>query len=274
MDRFAPALRRVAAELDLPRGPRAAVRAGMAGDLEAIYERERRQGAAEDAAARKAEELVLGTSEVIRRLGRIHARPWRSWSEAVGSGLTGGVDLLLLVVGVLPMAAMSGAAAAVVLARGAGPAAWGLGAIGVVITGLIAKDSVRLARGAPVRSSGLSLLLGLSILAPVAGLLVLAVGGHQTALALSATASATASASAGADPEAVWMAAVGGLAAAGSTFLFGLLLGIAGSLAWFILLSRSSARVVREVEAMLAGAGDDGVVEPAPTLSLVHGGTQ
>lgn len=171
------------------------------------------------------------------------------------------------------MAAMSGAAAAAVLARGAGPAAWSLGAIGVVITGLIAKDAIRLARGRPVRSSGLSLLLGLSILAPIAGLLVLAVGGHQAALSLSAAAGAGPDVAAGAGPAA-WVAAVEGLAVAGSTFLLGLLLGIAGSLSWFILLSRSAARVVREVEAMLAGSDGNGLVEPLSTLSLVRGGTQ
>lgn len=264
MDRFVPALRRVAAELDLPRGPRAAVLAEMAADLEAVYEHQRRLGAGEEAAVRKAEEMILGSPEVMRRLGRIHARPWRVWSEAVGSSLSGGMDLLLLVVGVLPMAVISGAVATLTLARGAGLIALTLGAVGAVITGSIAHHSLRLARGAPLRSSGLSLLLGLSILAPIAGLLVLVVGGYQTALALSAAGGA----------GALSMAAVGRLAAAGSIFLFGLLLGLAGSLSWFILLSRSSARVVREVDAMLAGSVGDGVVEPAHTLSLLHGGTQ
>jgi hypothetical protein len=161
------------------------------------------------------------------------------------------------------MAAMAGVAAAGALARGAGPAAWGLGALGIGITFLIAKGSIRLARGAPLPSSGLSLLLGLAVLAPLVGLLALAVGGYQTALALSAAADAGAA-----------LMAVSRLAAAGSTFLFGILLGLAGSLAWFILLSRSTARVVRDVEALLAGSDDPGVVDPPAALSLVRGGIQ
>ncbi len=269
MERFAPALRRLAGELDLPRSERAAVLAELAADLEAVYAHHRRQGAAEEDAARKAEDLVLGTPDVIRRLSQIHHAPWRGWSESVGARLSGGVDLVLLLGGVVPMGVAAGAAVVVTLARFSGPAAWLLAGLGVLIAGLIVRESVRLALGAPARSASLSLLLGLSVLAPAAGLLALVVGAYQAALVLSARAAARAAA----DPAA-FLAVVDPLAVAGSTFLLGLLLGITGSLSWFILLSHSSARVIREVEAMLSGPAGDGAVQPQHSLSLVSGGAE
>lgn len=72
MHRFAPALRRVARELDLPRGARATVLRELAGDLDAVYAHHRERGLGEAEAQRRAEETVLGTTQVIRRLARLH----------------------------------------------------------------------------------------------------------------------------------------------------------------------------------------------------------
>ncbi len=263
MERFAPALRRLSGELDLPRRERAAVLTELAADLEATYEHHLRSGASQEEAARKAEALVLGTPEVIRCLGRIHRAPWRGWSEDLGASLSGGLDLALLIGAVLPMGIAAAAVAVMTLVRAAGPAAWLLAGLGALIAVLIVKESVRLARGMPARPGSLSTLLGLAALSPAVGLLALVVGASEAALDLSAAAG---------DGPAVLVATMDTLAVAGSTFLFGLLLGMTGSLSWFILLSRSSARVMGEVEAMLADPMDGGVDDPRHTLSLVSGG--
>lgn len=82
MEKFAPALGRVARELDLPRGVRGPLLLEMAADLEAVFERRRACGLGEVEAARKAEEAVLGSSEVLGRLAQLHKRSWRGWSRS------------------------------------------------------------------------------------------------------------------------------------------------------------------------------------------------
>lgn len=61
MERFAPALRRVARELDLPRAVRSPLLLEMASDLDPVFEHHRSRGVGEAEAARRAEETVLGS---------------------------------------------------------------------------------------------------------------------------------------------------------------------------------------------------------------------
>lgn len=246
MSRFAPALRSVAADLDLPRRVRAAILLEMAADLESAYEHHRRRGLGEEEAARRAEEIVLGSPEVLRRLGRLHARSWRRWSEEVGSRLSGGADLLLLAVAVVPILVLAGAATVpLLLASPANPVVWALLGIAGGIAVLGVSKGAGLGRGAsgPALRRGLPHLLLLSAVAPALGLLGLTLGVQDVALTWGAAgteASAPVEAAAKIGRDAALLAV-------------GLLLGIAGSLTWFTLMNRAALRDVRDVDALLEG---------------------
>ena len=241
MDRFAPALRRVARELELPPPVRAAILLEMAADLEAIFEEHRRRGATEEEAARRAEQTVLGSSEMIRRLGRVHQRSWRGWSERVGARLSHGVDLMLLILAVLPMLAGAAVVAARMVATSGGVLVWMLIVLGVFLVGIVAAEARRQARGVGGRPRSLAVILVLSAMAPAVGGLALALGVYAASMQLS---------TAGSDASGQLLFATT-VARDGSSLLLGLLLGIAGALSWFILLHRSSTQLVREVESLL-----------------------
>lgn len=243
MERFAPGLRRVARELDLPRRARSTLLLEMAADLEAVFEHHRTRGLSEAEAARRAEETVLGSSEVIRRLGHLHASPWRSWSEEVGARLTGGLDLILLATGVLPVVALAGGVSVWAMAAGPAPAVWAILGLGVLMAAIVATEAVRLLRGRLPRRRGLPTLLVLAALAPALGLLALVVGLHRAA--------------GGGQVE---LAAV--VVRDGAALLVGLLLGIGGLLAWFALLHREAQRAAREVDTLLEGDGRDASTSP------------
>lgn len=244
MNRFAPALRRTARELDLPRRRRAAILLEMAGDLEAVYEYHRERGLDEEEAVRRAEETVLASSEVLRRLGRLHSRSWREWSEGTGDRLTGGTDLLVLVFAVAPMVVLAGAVAVpLLLGEPRSLLAWAVLGTGIGILALTAVKAADLLRGTagPALRRGLPTLLLLSVVAPVFGLLAVAMGLHGMALALSA----------GALLETAQLALAERLARDGGVLVVGLLVGIAGALAWFILMNRAFLLDIRELNTLL-----------------------
>lgn len=256
MSRFAPALRRLARELDLPRATRAAIILEMAADLEAAYEHHRRSGAAEEEAARRAEEAVLGSSEVVRRLVRLHRGSWRGWSESMGSRLSGGADLVLVVVGVVPMLLGAGVVVARSLADPVSPFVWPLVVVGLAIGGLIAVEVGRLTGGGHGVPRGLSLLLVLSAAAPAVGLLALVVGVHTTASFLAVV-----------EPDAATRLALLERAGRdGVLFLVGLLLGLAGMFSWFVLLNRAAVQSAREVDALLADGSAPGAEVRRPGI--------
>ncbi len=246
MSRFAPALRKVAGELDLPHRVRAAILLEMAADLEAAYEHHRRRGLDEEESARRAEEIVLGSPEVLRRLGRLHARSWRRWSEEVGGRLTAGADLLILAVAVVPILVIAGAAAVpLVLASPAEPLVWALlgAAGGIAVLGASKAAGLWRRASGPALRRGLPYLLLLSAVAPALGLLALTLGVQDVALtwgAVGAEASAPVEAAEKIGRDAALLAV-------------GLLLGIAGALTWFVLMNRAALRDVRDVDALLEG---------------------
>jgi hypothetical protein len=242
MSRFAPALRRVARELDLPRAVRAAILLEMAADLDAVYDHHRRAGVDEEEAARRAEETVLGSSEVIRRLGRLHRGSWRDWSESVGSRLAGGIDLVLLLVGVLPMLVLAAVVTAGALSTPMSPLLWLLVAVGLAIGCVLAVEGGRLLGGGRGAGRALPLLLVLSVTAPAIGLLALAFGVHATAVLMST----------GSPDAAARIASLERVGRDGVLLLLGLLLGLTGALSWFVLLNRTAVRTAREVDALLA----------------------
>lgn len=250
MERFRPALRRLAAELDVPRTSRAAILLELAADLEAVYEHHRRRGVPEEEAAARAERVVLGSPEVLRRLGRLHRDSWRGWSEAVGARLSGGLDLALLAVAAGPVLALAAYVAAGAVTADGDVFVGSLLAVGLGLGAVVAVESRRLVRGdsagrgRPGHTRTFARILVLSLLAPTLGLLAFTVALYRSAIALSAGASAAA-----VDPPLV--AAL--VSRGGGVLLLGALLGLAGALSWLVLVSRSSLRVAREVDAVLDG---------------------
>jgi hypothetical protein len=247
MSRFAPALRRVARELDLPPPVRAGILMEMAADLEAIFEHHRRSGASEEEAARQAEEAILGSPEVLRRLSRLHRDSWSGRSGEIGRRMHGGVDLLLLLLGVAPTLLIAGAVAARALS---GPMANPLGCvllgIGAAMSGVIAVEAIRSYGRLRVATRRIPLLLALSAAAPAIGALALAVGLHSAA-ELSAM---------GVPAEEARVLFAERAASDGALFLVGLLLGLAGTLSSFLLHGRATEITAREVDALLDGEGD------------------
>ena len=242
MERFGPALRRVAEELDLPRPIRTELLLEMAADLEAVYEHHRAAGVPESEAARQAESTVLGSSEVIRRLGRLHEEGWRGWARDVGARLSGGLDLVLLAVGVLPILALGGAVSIWALAVGASPFTWSVLLVGSLMAVRMAREGMHLLRDRPVRRDRLPSLLVLSAMVSAIGLLAPIAGLQGAASGFTAGAPV--------------YAALGTIAVRdGATLLAGLLLGIGGLLSWFVLLERETRRGERELDALLAEDG-------------------
>ena len=239
MDRFAPALHRIARELDLPPAERGAILLEMAADLEAIYERERRRGASDEAAAERAERMVLGSPEMLRRLSEVHRRSWRGWSERTGARLLRGLDRWLLLIGVLPVILVASHVAAPAVLSPRTPSAWLLVGLALLLVATVAAEAWRVGlRGAAPRAA--SIVLVLSALAPALGLLALVSGVYGTAmhrLPLSHMG------------DQLLLAQT--VAQHGPAVVLGLLIGVTGVLCWFLLQHLSATRRTREVDALL-----------------------
>jgi hypothetical protein len=254
MNRFAPALRRLARQLDLPAAVRAAIVLEMAADLETVYEHHLRQGVGEAEAERRAEEMVLGSSEVAGRLERVHRDSWHGWPHRLAA--PGRVDLLLLVAAVLPVAAISGAVGLRTAAVSAGPIVWPLVAVGVVLVVVTAVETGRMLGGRYARAQALPLLPALAAVAFALGLLAFVVEARAMAHAFAAGAT-----------DAVAMAVhIERLGKGGALFLVGLHLGVAGALSWFILVQRAAGRAVREVDALLATGAPPSAAARSPDV--------
>ncbi len=249
MSRFAPALREVARELDLPPPVKAAVLLEMASDLEAVFDHHRARGIAEKEADRMAREAVLGSSEVVRRLVRLHRQAWAGWSERIGHRLGGGADLWLLGLAVVPMFVLAGAAAIRTLALPGNPLVWPLVALALGVGALVAVEARRILGNGRGAGRHLPRLLTLSAVVPALGLLVAALEVHAVAGVFSRGVS---------DPV-VQLNLVERMSQAGALLLGGLVVGLAGALSWFILLNRDSVRIQREANAILA--------DPDPALA-------
>jgi hypothetical protein len=264
MNRFAPALRRIARDLDLPRNARAAILLEMAADLEGIYQHHRRGGASEEEAIGRAEEMVLGSSDLVRRLARLHHRSWRGWSDSVGARLSGGPDLLMLVVGVAPMLLLAATVVVRALANPVSPLVWVLIGVGLAIAALVVVESGRLLGGGRGQARGLPVLLVLSAVAPAVGMLALVFGLYSVSMALAT----------GIPDHAAQIALIVRIGQSAVLLLVGLLLGIAGFLSSFALLNRASALAAREVDILLgadplpeSGRRADGIIH------VVRGGS-
>lgn len=256
MEMFRPALRRVARELDLPRGARTELLLELAADLVAVYEHHRNRGLTEDQAVGRAEATVLGSSEVIRRLGRLHVSPWRGWADELSARLQGGLALVLLVIGVLPVVATAVTVSAWVIAQQPSAFAWAVLLLGGLLAAVATRDVIRLSRDRPP-AGYLPTILVLSAMAPAVGVLAPIIG-LQRAVALESRS----------PDEAVLLTS---LAQELATFLAGLLVGLGGLLVWFVLLELEGRRAGDEVEALLAEDGSIAVrVEEDSVIPLVR----
>jgi len=262
MNRFAPALRRTLRELDLPRDVRAEIILEMAADLEAAYEDHRRRGATEEEARERAEDAVLGSFEVIRRLSRLHRDSGSRWSQAIGSRLGRGVDLVILLAGVLPMLVLAAAVAGRSLTSVGVVLAGPFLAMGALIAALVVAEARRTRSGLRAgRRGGLSLLLVTSAVAPALGLLALVLGLRD----------ATSELALGAPDAAAQIELMAQVGSSGSLFAAGLLLGIAGALAWFVLRTRGLRTAEREVDDLLSrGSGPDAPLEADGIIPLAQ----
>lgn len=240
MERFGPALRRAARELDLPGRVRTELLLEMAADLEAAYQHHRERGLTDDDAARRAEAAVLGSSEVIRRLARMHAGPWRGWAEEVAARWSGVFGLVLLAVGVLPVVALGGGVSVWASMVTRSSFAWLILLIGALMTALTATEVLRLLDDRPLRRPRLPTLLVLGAMAPALGLLAPVLGLQRVAMGL-----------VGEPPEQSVLVAT--IVRDGATFLAGLLIGIGALLCWFVLVEMEARRAAREVRVLLAG---------------------
>jgi hypothetical protein len=239
MERFRPALRRVAAELDLPRGARTELLLELAADLQAVYEHYRARGLREDEAAVRAEATVLGSTEVIRRLGRLHLSPWRGWAEEMSGTLRGVHAVVLVSVGVLPVVATAVGVSVWVLAHRASPFAWSILVVCALVTAVAAKDALRILRDRPGHRGYAQRLLLLAAMAPALGLLAPIFGLQRAVAAFDDRA-----------PEEALL--LESLAPELATLLAGLFVGIAGLLVWFVLIELEARRSAREVDALFA----------------------
>lgn len=262
MSRFAPALRRLARELEMPSGARSAFLLEVASDLDAVFEHHRARGASEGEAMRRAEEAVLGSSEVLRRVSRLHQGPWRGVADAIAERVAGGIERILLVGGVLPAALLGVGVAGWALRAGESGVVWGLLAVGAGMAWVGIPGFVRLRRGLGVGAAGGPALVVLSAMAAALGFLALTLG-------LQAVGAAIAGHGTGADFAGHAAVATFGneaalaerLARDAAVFVAGLLVGLAGLLSWFVLVGGEARRVSREVEAVL---GDGARLVPEP----------
>lgn len=280
MSRFAPALRRLARELEMPSGARSAFLLEVASDLEAVFEHHRARGASEGEAMRRAEEAVLGSSEVLRRMSRLHRGAWQGWADAVAERVAGGFERILLVGGVLPAALLGVGVAVWTLRAGESGVVWGLLAVGAGMARVGISGFVRLRRGVHVGAAGGPALVVLSAMAAALGFLALTLGLQAVGAAIASQGAGVESMSLadgqefvgpGSSADFADRAAIAPLgreavladrlARDAAVFVAGLLVGLAGLLSWFALVGGEARRVTREVEAVL---GDGARLGPEP----------
>ena len=259
MHRFAPALRRVARELDLPASARARILQEMAADLDAVYAHYRARGVEEAEAQQRAEESVLGTADVVRRLARLHRHSWRVWSESMANRLSSGVDLLMLLLGVGPVLAAAAVLSVRTAAVSGGTLGWVTSAAGILIVVALCTSIMRAARHRDVSSAVLESLAVAGTAAFALGVLAVAFGLHATAATLASGPLTL--------PDVATLSAR--MMRYGTLAAVGLLLAIAALFAWFLLLGRQAARLAREVDALLGGAD---LPEPRSTVIPLNPG--
>ena len=238
MKRFAPALRRIAAELTLPRHVRTELLLELVADLEAIYEHHCARGLSPDEAARRAEATVLGSSEMVRRLGELHFSPWRGWLQELSANRGGTFDAILLAAAVVPVGVTAASVSIWVLTTSASAVAWCILSIALLLAVIAVTETVVLLRDGKPRRGDLPTILVLSSLAPCLGFLAPILRLQEAVI--------------GAQPPTQQsLSLLGAIAPEGATLIAGFLLGIVGYLLWFLLVVLGVRRTTREIDVLL-----------------------
>jgi hypothetical protein len=246
--RFVPALQRISSELELPDSLRARILLEMAGDLEALYEHYRGRGFEDDEAARLTEERLLASPEALQNLILVHTTVYQRWLSRAAERARWGFDLLLFVLGVVPMLALSvGLLAGRVGGMLSEPGVWPMLLVGACVIGLAGWKAYQLFLAGDHATAalhrGMPTLLFLAVAGP-------AVGGAAFLIHLYGLSMAIMGRQASAD--ALYGAAE--TLEQGATHLsMGLLVGIGAGLVWFVLARRVSALEQARSAALLAG---------------------
>lgn len=246
MRRFVPALRRISSELDLPEPTRARILLEMASDLEGLVDHYRARGLSEEEAAQRAEAKLLIPPDALQHLVRVHTTGYQRWVSRATGRLRWGFDLLLFVVGVVPMLLMALAVIAAQLpAIGSTPLIWPLvaSALGVAVIAMVKAYELFVRRERSTRRlhGGLPALVFLGVVGPVLGAFAGLIGLYRLAIALGST-----------TLDGPALMAVNEQAGRDATLLvLGLLLAFGAGVVWFVLVNRISSIELAESAALL-----------------------
>jgi hypothetical protein len=218
----------------------------LVSDLEALVGHYRRQGMTEEEAVARAEEVLLVSPEALQHLIAVHTTGYQRWVMRAAARMRWGIDMLLFVLGVLPV--LIGGLLVVGTSAGAmaaSPFVWPLVACAFGIIWIAATEGWQLfVKGE--RSRGrlqqrLPLLIHLGVAAPVLGLL-------GALLGLQRLTSLVADGSGGSSTLAL-LEQVGRNA---SILAVGLLLAFGAGMVWYVLVNRIGAIERAESAALLA----------------------
>jgi len=130
MSRFARILQSTAERLDIPQPSKANVLLELAADLEDLFLYYKNQGHDDATAMRMAEERLHANDDVLRQLARVHASAFQRWVERFSDRTrSAGERILLLVVVLFSLIFFGAQLSGTPLLRDAGPYIWPVAAI-------------------------------------------------------------------------------------------------------------------------------------------------
>jgi hypothetical protein len=243
--RFVPGLRQISSQL--PESIRARVILELVADLEALLRYHRARGLTEDEAARRVEETLLVSPDAVQHLIAVHTTPYQRWVSRAAGRLRWGFDLVLFIVGILPILIAS----VLVIGTqapplGFAPLLWPILACAVGITVIAVKIAHQLFVNRERASSrlhrGLRSLIFLGAAGPVLGVLAVLIGLQRLATLLS-----------GPRLDGAAQVAIVEQTGRDTTLLaLGLLLAFGAGLVWFVLVNRIATIERMETAALLA----------------------
>jgi hypothetical protein len=219
----------------------------MAADLEALYDHYRARGVDEEEAVRLTEERMLASPEALHHLVVLHTTGYQRWLGRASQGVRWGLEVILFILGVLPIVAFASLVVATRLGQQlADPLLWPILLVGAGVTGVAAWKAAQLvlgrARSTGELHRGLPALLFLAVTGPLIGGTVFLVNLYRLSLSMMAVHGS---------PDAL-LAVAEPLARNATLLAMGLLLGIGGGLVWFVLVNRIARLEQAESAALLA----------------------
>jgi len=238
-------LRRISSEL--PEPIRARVVTELVADLEALVAHHRARGLSAEEAARRAEETLLVSPEALQHLISVHTTPYQRWVMGAAGRLRWGLDVVLFVVGVLPILVAGMLVIGAQAPRmGTNPLLWPILACACGIAGIagvkVYQLFVRRERSTMRLHSGLRSLVFLGAGGAVLGLLAALFGLQRLTNAL-----------ASAPGEVAATVEIAERAGSDATLLaLGLLVAFGAGIVWFVLVNRIGLIERKESAALLA----------------------